>query len=240
MGWVMAPIDEILVSLAPGESRFALLAKGIPVEFLIDRGGIAAGDLVLGRVLSVNRALNAAFVDIGEAEAGFLAAPGPHGEGASVLLQVTAAARGGKGAALTAAPSLQGRLLAFTPSRAGLNLSRRITDETRRDGLRRLLAPLLMPGEGLVVRTEAAMASDDALSAELATLRERWRTVLGEAAKAAPPARLESASPLVRLLADHPSVRRLRADDRAALAEVRALFPEACCEDGVFEREAGE
>jgi ribonuclease E/ribonuclease G len=236
----MAPIDEIVVSLAPGESRFALLAQGVPVEFSIDRGGVAAGDLVLGRILSVNRALNAAFVEIGEAEAGFLAMPGAHGEGAAVLLQVTAAARGGKGAVLSAAPSLQGRLLAFTPARAGLNLSRRITDEARRDGLRQLLAPLLMPGEGLVVRTEAAMASDEALSAELAALRERWRTVRAVAAKVAPPARLEAASPLVRLLADHPSVRRLRTDDRAALAEVKALFPEACCDDGAFDRDVGE
>ncbi len=240
MGSVMAPVDEILVSSGPGERRFALLSQGVPVEFRIDRGRLGAGDFVLGRVLSVNRALNAAFVEIGEPQAGFLAAPGVgHDEGAGVLVQVTAAARGGKGAVLSAAPSLQGRLLAYTPARAGLALSRRIADGERRDHLRRMLAPLLAPDEGLVVRTEAALAPDDALLAELAVLRGRWQEIAAAAAGAAAPARLAGPPPLARLLADHPTVRRLRVDDRSALAEAKSLLADACFEEGVFDREAG-
>lgn len=241
MGSAMPPVDEILVSCAPGESRFALLAEGVPVEFRIDRGGAGVGDLLLGRVLSVNRALDAAFVEIGEPQAGFLAAPGPaHDEGAAVLVQVTAAARGGKGTVLSAAPSLQGRLLAYTPVRAGLNLSRRITDKARREALRSVLEPLLTPGEGVVVRTDAATATDDDLCVEFSVLHRRWQMLVAQAAKAVPPAPLESASPLARLLTEHPAVRRLRVDDRSALPEAKALFPEAVYEEGVFDREAGE
>jgi Rne/Rng family ribonuclease len=236
----MAPVDEILVSIAPGESRFALLADGIPVEFRIDRGGAGAGDLVLGRIQNVNRPLNAAFVEIGEPRLGFLAAPGKRGEGDKAIFQVTAAARGGKGAVLSAAPSLQGDLLAYTPARGGLNLSKRIGDAARREALRSLLAPLLTPGEGLVVRTDAAQASDDALLAELAALRRRWRIIEDKAGAMTPPAHLEAPSTLARLLAEYPQVRRLRADDQASLAEVKGLFPDALCDEGVFDREVGE
>jgi Ribonuclease G/E len=236
----MAPVDEILISRTPGEARLALLAEGVPVAFVIDRGAAAAGDFVLGRVVSVNRALNAAFIDIGEPVAGFLAAPGPYGEGDAVLVQLSAAARGDKGAVLSVVPSVQGCLLAYTPARAGLNLSRRITEPGRRDGLRSLLTPLLAVGEGVVVRTIAQTASDEALRSELTGLRARWLDIRAQAAQAVPPVRLGNVSILAGLLADHPSVRRVRVDDRAALAEARALFPGAVCDEGVFEREAGE
>ncbi|WP_158240443.1 ribonuclease E/G [Telmatospirillum siberiense] len=237
----MPPVDEILFSRSPGESRFALMAGGVPVEFVIDRGAAGVGAFVLGRVLSVNRGLDAAFVDIGEPLPGFLASPGAaHGEGAVVLVQVTAASRGSKGAALSAQPSMQGSLLVYTPARPGLNLSRRIADDARREGLRTLLRGLLEPHEGLVVRTEAAEADEAALLAELTSLRGRWRSLSEQAAKAAAPARLLAVPPLAELLAAHPRVAALRVDDRAALAEAKALFPAAIHEEGVFDREAGE
>ncbi len=46
--WVMTAVDTILVSSAPGETRFALMADGRPVAFLVDRGGAAAGDILCG------------------------------------------------------------------------------------------------------------------------------------------------------------------------------------------------
>jgi ribonuclease E/ribonuclease G len=141
---------------------------------------------------------------------------------------------------LTAAPSLQGHLLAYTPARTGFNLSRRIEDADRRASLRRLLQPLLTPGEGLVVRTDAALASDDDLLAELMALRKRWQGIGELAARAVPPTRLDNMPLLARLLAEFPTVHRLRVDDRKALAEVKALFPQAVYQEGVFDSEAGE
>jgi Ribonuclease G/E len=60
------------------------------------------------------------------------------------------------------------------------------------------------------------------------------------AARAVPPVRLSGVSPLAQLLAEYPEVSRLRVDDRSALAEAKSLFPDACYEDGVFDREAGD
>lgn len=241
MVWAMPPVDEILFSRSPGEDRFALMADGRPVDFLIDRGAAEAGAVILGRVKTVNRGLDAAFVDIGEPLPGFLPSPGPgHGEGAAVLVQVAQGARGDKGAVLDPRPSLKGRLVAYTPFRAGLSLSKRIDDPARRAALKGLLKPRLEEGEGLVVRTEAAHAGDGALLDELMALRVRWRGIAAEAARARPPARLSVVSSLARLLAAHPGVVRLAVDDRAALAEAKALFPAAHFDEGVFDREAGE
>ncbi len=223
----MARVETLLISAAPGELRLALLAEGRAVEFRVDRGAAAPGDLLLGRVLSVQRALNAAFVDIGQPLPAFLPQAAGQTEGARLLVQVTAAARGGKGAEVTASPSLQGGLLAYTPSRAGLNLSRRILEETERSRLSSLLKGRLLPGEGVMVRTQAAGASEQTLLDELDRLRGDWLGLEAEAAALQPPARLRAPSPLARLLAEHAGLRRVVTDDAAALAVFKADFPAA-------------
>jgi Ribonuclease G/E len=149
-----AEADEILFAWGPGESRLAVVAGGRVVEFAIDRPELLAGAVMLGRVVEVNTALDAAFVDMGAERPGFLpdAAALGLGQGQTVTVGVRADARGGKGA-------------------------------------------LLSPAEA--IRTAAA-----------------------------PPALLSRPHPLARLLAAHPSVRRVHMDDAAALAEARPLFPE--------------
>ncbi len=157
-----------------------------------------------------------------------------------MLVQVVAAAHGGKGAVLTRAVSLQGHGLAYTPARPGLNLSRRIADPLRRAALRQLLEGAMAEGEGVVVRTAAGSAGDQALLAELTDLRGRWRRVLAAAEKAAPAAVIDAPPALARLLAAHPGVMAVRVDDRAALAEVKRLFPDAVHQTRCFEDEAAE
>lgn len=241
----MAGADGIILSRSPGETRLALMAGDTPVEFLIDRGGAGAGDILLGRVLSVNRALDAAFVDIGEALAAFLPRPGALSEGDEVLVQVTGAEQAisradGKGAGVTRAISLQGGLLALTPFRPGLNLSRKIGDAGRRASLKALLAPVLAEGEGLVVRTDADGARDDDLLVELASLRARWTGIVDRARTLRPPAPVVRMTALERCLRVAPGVRRLLVDDRAALPEAQSLVPEARFQADCFEDLAGE
>lgn len=103
MASAMLPIDELLVSASPGETRLALIAGGQVVEFVIDRGDAAAGDVIAGRVVGIASGTGAAFVEIGEALPGFLPRAGKLSEGASILVEVAAAARRGKGAELARA-----------------------------------------------------------------------------------------------------------------------------------------
>jgi ribonuclease E/ribonuclease G len=236
----MVSPDEIVVSHSPGEWRIAVLAAGRPLEFFVDRGLLSPGDVVLGRVLSVNRRLDAAFVDIGEPNAGFLPRPGAVTEGEAVLVQVGTSARGDKGAALTAAVSFQGRFLAFSPFRPGCNLSRRITDPGQRTRLRQFLEPLLAEGEGVVARTAAEAAAEDDLATELDLLRNRWRALRAASTGTKAPRRLDAPPLLARILAGYPDIEKVRVDDHAGLAKVRQFCPGAVVDADCFEEEVGE
>jgi len=102
----MAAIDRVLVSWGPGETRLALCEGERIVELVVGRAELVAGAVFLGRVVEVSAALNAAFVDIGAARPGFLASAKGLSQGQLLLVQVRADSQGGKGAILTAEPSL--------------------------------------------------------------------------------------------------------------------------------------
>ena len=232
----MPSIEEVLISGGPGETRLALIAEGQVVEFLLYRGEVSPGDVLLGRVVSVNRGINAAFVEIGEPQPAFLSPIDDASEGETVVAQVTAAARSGKGVELSRAISLSGRYLVYTPRRAGLNLSRRIPDDDTRQRLLALLRPALSTGEGLVVRTIAVEAQADTLLAELAALRARWQRIERQQAETPAPASLYAPHPLERVLTEHPSIRHIWVDDPTLLPAIRSLFPKAALLKDAFAR----
>lgn len=120
-------IDEILWSWGPGESRFALLTRGRLTELVIDRPTLHLGSRFLGRVVALDRALNAAFVEIGTGDRpGFLPGAAALGlsEGAAVAVEVRAEARAGKGPLLT---PLAGDLAGPAGTKAPALLSRPAT-----------------------------------------------------------------------------------------------------------------
>ena len=106
-------IDALLVETTPCATRIASMRGGDLVELRIDRpdGGGRPGDVFAGRVVRVEPAIGAAFVDIGRGETGFLrareAGPGGAGvprsvrEGERVAVAVETDARDGKGPVLT-------------------------------------------------------------------------------------------------------------------------------------------
>lgn len=214
----MSPPDEILCSVGPGETWLALIADGRPVELAVVRPHRSLlGGIWLGRVVEVHPALGTAFVEIGEARPGVLSG-GRFGVGDAVLVQATADPGRGKGAKLTAAPSLAGSLLALSPARPGLAVSRRIADAAERVRLKQLLRDIAEAGEGLIARSAAAGAAPAALAEEAGRLRATWAGIQARAREAKPPARLHQPDPLGRMLADNPAVRRVLVDDPAALA----------------------
>ena len=106
-------IDEILWNRSPGESRFALCARGRLVELVIDRATLLSGCLFLGRVVALARGADGAFVDLGGGgRPGFLPGAGKLGlgEGDAVAVEVRAEARAGKGPLLMPAERPAGAL----------------------------------------------------------------------------------------------------------------------------------
>src|SRR5262245_16606097 len=159
---------DVLINVGPGETRIALLEDGRLAELHYERapaddeGGTAErrscesrlGDIMLGRVQRVLPGVQAAFVEIGLARAGFLSARDARRraapcaetpcdetrievppintlvhEGETLLVQIVKDPIGDKGARLTTSLTLPGRLLVLVPQTPVVALSRRITDE---------------------------------------------------------------------------------------------------------------
>lgn len=221
-----AVVDEAVVDSLPGDPRVALFAGGRLVELRLGRGDrrTHVGAVHLGRVIRCGA--GAAFVDIGAARPGLLdRRPGaaPLTEGAAVTVQVDKAPVDDKGAGLTTAVTLPGRLLVYAALRPGISVSRRFADGAARDRLLAALGEIAGTQEGFILRRAAAGADRAALEDEAARLRADWGALIGRRDAARPPALLAPApGPLQRALLDHAdSLRRVLLDTPRTLAAAR-------------------
>lgn len=203
-------VDTLLLEVGAGLTRIALRRDGALIDLIVEAAGHESriGWIVLGRVIEVSHGLDAAFVDIGEAEPGFLPARTarllkpemPAGtpinrlvtQGETVLLQQVKDASAGKGAALSADIALHSDHLVLTPRLAGVAVSRAIPGKAERARLRRAALDAaqalgLPKQEGVVLRTCAAGQTAEAIQAELEALAARWRDIQARAAAAQPP-----------------------------------------------------
>ena len=112
----------LLVNAGFGETRIALMADGRLADYQVARDSekTLCGNIYLGRVTKVSAAMQAAFVDIGQARAGFLALPDARHlsrrpepgisdcvrEGEALAVQVTREGEGDKGPRLSAKVAL--------------------------------------------------------------------------------------------------------------------------------------
>ncbi|NQV83699.1 MAG: ribonuclease E/G [Rhodospirillales bacterium] len=197
------PIDQILISTSPGETRTALLSGGRLAEIWIDRVGRASlvGNMYLGRIKAVSQGLNAAFVSFGQSQDGFLSLPearpvGKTGgrigdfarEGDAILVQVQRDPVEDKGAKLTTHIHLAGAFLIFRPHQVGISVSRRIVEAAERERLMGLVADLAPGNGGFVVRTQASGVEDADIEKEAAYLTARWKEIAEQAETSSAPA----------------------------------------------------
>jgi len=237
-------IDHVLISKSPGETRVAMVSNGRLDGLTVARDGLQSvvGNIYLGRVETVVKNLNAAFVNIGTGRDGFLAVPEvrPQGmpgdgkvkdsigdyvkEGDAVLVQATRDAIEGKGPKLTANVNLAGVNLVFQPGRPGVHISRRIEDVALRDRLTAALEGLCPEGDGFIVRTAAADAGPENLEKEAETLAGRWRDIRLERANTKAPALLfAEPGPGIQALRDLAAekIEKIIVDDAEILAEIK-------------------
>jgi ribonuclease G len=167
---------EILVNVAPRETRAAILESGVVQELHIERTsrrGLVS-NLYKGRVSRVLPGMQAAFVEIGLERTAFLhAADIAHSAstdtlvnsapaslppvedirrlvtcGDDILVQVIKDPIGTKGARLTTFVALPSRYLVYMPRGEGIGVSARIEDEPERSRLKTLLAELTAASGG--------------------------------------------------------------------------------------------
>jgi ribonuclease E len=175
-------------------------------ELVVATGNQQVGDIYLGIVENVLPGIDAAFVNIGDAERnGFIHVSdlGPlrlkRSAGAitellvpqqKVLVQVMKEPTGNKGPRLTGNISLPGRYLVLMPYGRGVNLSRRIKNEDERSRLRALAILVKPAGMGLLVRTEAEGQKEETIMEDLEFLQKQWESVQIQATSLRPPSLL--------------------------------------------------
>ena len=232
--------DELLIEAGPFQTRIALIEDGRLVQLDIadpDDAGPLLGTVWLGRVTRVLPAIQAAFVEVGLARAGFLAAADARGlkagetrierlvhEGQAVPVQAVKEPIGEKGVKLTTAIALPGRYLVLTPGRPGLSVSRRIGDAAERARLEGALAPLL-GDDGGILRTAAEGADAALLAADVARLKAVAADIAWRQTSAQAPTELwRDIGQVERALRDlaGPRVARIRIDGAETFARARA------------------
>ena len=197
---------EILVNIAPRESRAAILENDILQEVYVERTsrrGLVS-NVYKGRVSRVLPGMQAAFVDIGLERTAFLHAadianvpPNDNtvvlpaqlspvedirrlvSPGDDILVQVIKDPIGTKGARLTTFVALPSRYLVYMPRGEGIGVSARIDDEAERQRLKAAVASLVTsetPG-GYILRTAAQGVSLDNLREDMVYLDKLWHHV---------------------------------------------------------------
>ncbi len=151
------------------------------------------GNIYVGRVQNVLPGMEAAFVNIGEARNGVLYSGEVNWDAARlegkprrielayhsgdpIMVQVTKDPIGHKGARLTAQITLAGRYIVLVPSGAMTGVSRKLP-ERERTRLRQIVAKLTPKNMGVIIRTAADGASQEAIEKDFETLLTRWKNV---------------------------------------------------------------
>lgn len=169
--------EKLLIETSPIETRMARLSEGRLEAFHIVPAGAALlpGTPVAGRIRSIVPALEAAFVDIGLGEDAFLPLPKArleaHAEGDLVLAGLVHLGVRDKGARLSREVSLPGRGLVLLVGGSGVHYSRQLEKDAK-ERLAVLVAGYELDRTrfGLIVRTEAAMLDDEAMTREFGSL----------------------------------------------------------------------
>ncbi len=270
---------EVLINAGAAEVRVAIVEDGRLQELFLERliglddeslrrrnggrsGHSLIGNIILGRVQRVLPGMQAAFVDIGLARAGFLGArearcladlPGFEDErapkisdcvreGEDIIVQVVKDPIGEKGARLSANVTIPGRLLVLVPNQPGIALSRRIEDEAERARLMALGETMIAEGTGALAQGAGYIVRSAAIGAQLSDFREdaerlagAWLPVMEKRKNARTPATLyHDLDPVERTMRDEVDAHTARVliDDREALEAARAYCRRAMPEAG--------
>jgi ribonuclease E len=204
-------VNRVMAVRQKGDrTQIAVLEDGVLVEHYVTRGSQSSmvGNVYLGRVQNVLPSMEAAFVDIGRGRNAVLYAgevnwdaAGLEGQpkriefalksGDPVLVQVTKDPVGQKGARLTSQISLPGRFLVFVPDGSMTGISRKLPD-TERSRLKSILKRVMPDDAGVIVRTAAEGAPEEALELDVARLTAQWEDITSATKSASPPTLLYS------------------------------------------------
>ena len=220
----------MVVNDVPGEEcRIAMLQEGRLDDLFAERAATATsvGNIYKGRVTNVEQAIQAAFIDFGHAQKGFLHYSDLHPryfpggdktekvgkktarrerpplqkclkKGDEILVQVIKEGIGTKGPTLTSYLSIPGRLMVMMPHMDKVGVTRRVEDDGERKAMRAVLDKLELPENfGFIVRTAGMGQSQTELKRDVAYLTRLWKVMEKRINTAGAPCELYTESDLV-------------------------------------------
>ena len=215
-------MSTILIDKTAHGTAAALWRDGQLEDLLIDAPDDdptpRPGAIYRGIVEKPIKGIQGSMIRLADGQQGFLRETKGLAPGQRILVQVNTYAEAGKSAPVVRRLLFKSRYAIVTPEAPGLNIARSIRDDDMRDALG-LLAREAMEGSenGLIVRSSAALAQEDAVLADIEAMRSLAEQVLSD----------EGTAP--ELLVDAPNAEELAWRDWDPSAEVIA-------EDGAFER----
>lgn len=189
-------VDRQMVVRERGQhTQISVIEDDILVEhYISDIQEVATvGNIYLGRVQNVLPSMEAAFVDIGKPRNGVLYAGEVNWDSARleghprrielayhsgdpVLVQVTKDPIGHKGARLTSQVTLAGRFIVLVPSGAMTGVSRKLP-ERERTRLKKIVQGVAPKDMGIIIRTAAEGASEEAITRDCESLVSQWESI---------------------------------------------------------------
>ncbi|MBT2707903.1 ribonuclease E/G [Bacillus sp. ISL-47] len=194
-------MNTLVVNYVTRERRFARLKNNRIEKLFIDqpKQRSSVGNIYLGTVAKVMPGLNAAFVEIGEEQSGFLhrdklasylqsneeklvkdkqSISSYVHQGEKLLVQIEKDATGTKGPRLSGLVEFSGDSIIYMPNGRYVAVSKKIEDSAVREKWRQFGYRLKEENEGLIFRTSCQEKKETELIEELDKLRMEYRDIL--------------------------------------------------------------
>ncbi len=200
-------IDTLVYEAKNQIIRIAGLENGILQSLDIsDLSRAAEGNIYLGRIskkIELANGKTGYFVNLGDVKEAFINAE-EYGrdelnanEGQEVIVQVAQEQHAEKGAKLVRSLQFVGKNLVYCPYRMNIEISQKIDDKLKAEELKNLVLDNTTGQEGWIVRTSAAAADKEEITAEMEVLRGRFDDVRRRAQTAKAPVLLAERNNLV-------------------------------------------
>ncbi|MBM7572035.1 Rne/Rng family ribonuclease [Aquibacillus albus] len=212
-------------------------------ELVIDRPGVRnqVGNIYFGKVNSIEKGLQAAFIDIGNEKLGFLQKkeiPSARDdsnppieslitEGQTIVVQIIKDAYGEKGPRLTANITIPGIDIIYLPFGNYVAASRKLSDDDR-GRLSTYVSRIKILQEGAIIRTSAKNRPEKEVEQEFISLRTRWQELEKQnKSKKVPCCLLEDKTVPDRIVRKFPPslIKTIYIDDLSLANYVRKTYP---------------
>jgi ribonuclease G len=143
----------------------------------------------------------------------------------NVMVQIVKEPISTKGPRLTSQVSLSGRYVILIPFSDGLSISKKIRTKQERDRLRKTIGAMKVKNFGIIIRTNAEGATEEALAADLKKLHSDWETAVKSLIDNKPKlySELDRTTSMLRDMVNK-SISRITVDDAALFKQLKGYM----------------